>query len=314
MKKKSAISKSITISIFLFLCLSVIALFFYEIRSYKLRIKDVLEVEMARIEKDLDKKFDHTHEVINKMIVEIKKNPQDKKYINEVMKIYKTNPYLVDEFSWTVFSWTNSNNKIIVDTRYGISSDLRDLSMRDYMKFTQKEAGKFFLGQPVIGSPSQKWTIPGGVGAELNGKYLGTMTIGFEIEVLASLLQRNITNNYVTFKLLGSSKKPILCTQSIKYQIYKNSDLELEEIVRKNIDEMENKNAVEAFYINVFGEDAKAILLKKSDKYPFILIATYEHKMLEKKLLESYFNKVKIELLILMTLLSLFLSYRFVFK
>lgn len=313
--KKRTIKKVFLISFYVLLAITAtLLLFFYEVNNEKIRINNILKQEEKNIEASFLDKLDHTEFVIKEMIGHILQNPHDKKYIYGVMETYKTKPDFIESFSWTIFSWTDPKNQIIVDAVYGIIDKPLDLSMRDYIHLTQNDTGKFYLGEPVFGSTSKKWMIPGGIGAELpNGKYLGSMTIGFEIEVLAKLLHNVVKNKNVSFKLIDLTNLPILYISNNYYDNCKKEVCNLDEDTTKILNNLKFSQNESISDLKVIGENSKAILAKKLQKYPYILLLEYDKNAFKKELIKNYIAKIKILTIFTIFLLSLILSYKIVF-
>lgn len=309
------LKKSLVFGVLPLFCVvfGLILLWLVNVKIWEDKITESLESEIIAIENTIYDKLDHTKNIMNSMILMIKERPYDKKHANEVLKIYKNNPYFIDDFSWTLFSWTNNRFKIIVDGKYGIMKKPYDLSNRDYVDATKENPGELILGTPVIGSTSYKWMIPGGVGARLKGKFLGTMTIGFEIEVLANLIQKSISNSDSSFVLLYEDGKPILRAESIRYSSYRNLDRDVNDSILTAVCDLSDTNYDQLISVNLARGEVKALLIHKSHKYPFILALKYDEAKIWAKLLESYISKVKIMVLFLMLLTSIVLAVRFAF-
>lgn len=308
LKKKLTILFVSTLTIALLLA----ALLYYELTFQKKLIAKLLLKESKKVETALADKLDHTENIMKKMISEIKKKPKNKVFINNVMKIYKTEPRFIENFSWTVFSWTDSDNKIIVDTKYEIMKKPYDLSDRDYIKLTQKFPDKLFLGRQVIGSTSKKWMIPAGVGAYLGGKYLGSMTIGFEIETLASILQKEIDSSKLKLTLFDArSQEKILTSYNFKYKTFQNTSPNLEKNIETSLSNLKkNRNLKIISRVDILKEKP-IFLIKKLEKYPFIISLEYNKKGLKNEIFRLFLKKLKISLLILMMMSAIIYSVRY---
>lgn len=241
------------------------------------KIRSDLELESVRLERALADKIDHTFSIIKSINLQIEENPANKNHINEILKRYRSHPSLSDTFSWTLFSWSDENYQIIVDSKYGIMKEPFDLSIRDYVPMTEKEPGEFHLGAPVIGSTSKKWMIPGGVGViDLNGKYLGATTIGFEIETLAKSLHKTIRNFDVKFELFGKNEVGILYGDARSYGTYKTSDDDsYNQKIGKILNQINSLKSDNIFDISLL-KNRHAFLAKKISDYPYIIVLKYD--------------------------------------
>ncbi len=288
-------------------------IFFYEARLQKAEITKLLIKEEVLIEEGFLTKLDLTYGVIQEMTQQIIEDPYNKAEILKIIKTKENQHNLNDVFPWTIFSWTNSQNQIIVDATYGIMKDPFDLSIRDYIQLTSQTADKFFLGTPVFGSTSKKWMIPGGVGVNLNDQYLGTMTIGFEIEILAKMLHYSIKNRKIKFTLIDLGNLPILYASTNDHGNCREKLCEIDQETTALINQIKfsDENAELIQIKNISGK--KAIFLKKLDKYPYIFLLEYDPQALKTELIESYKTKIKIITVFIIFLISLIFSYRLVF-
>lgn len=260
------------------------------INSAKDEIHHDLQIEMVNLERSLSDKIDHTFSILKNINSQIAEDPTNKKHINDILKRYPTSPSLNESFAWTIFSWSNSEFQLTVDATYGIMDKPYDLSTRDYISLTEKEPNIFHLGSPIIGSTSRKWMIPGGVGnTDENGKYLGTMTIGFEIGALAKLLHNIVQNPNVNFSLFNKNEVPILHGDIKNSNIDKISDDNSFNLATSTVlNKINSKQSEEVFSISLFG-NRHAFLAKKVTNYPFILFLRYDKHAIG----SSFWNLVK---------------------
>jgi two-component system sensor histidine kinase ChiS len=269
-----------TFTIFFATTIAVVALivwfFLYLINIEKYKIQTAMEMESTRLERALTDRVEHTFAIIKNINSQIAKNPSNK-HINEILTRFKSSPELSDTFSWTIFSWANAQNKITVDSEYGIMKKPFDLSGRDYISFTKIDPQKFHLGMPVFGSTSKKWMIPGGVGAvDKNGKYLGALTIGFEINSLARSLHKAIQNYNVGFELLNNQGTPILYANNSAFGISENDE-------KKNLAPASMLDKAAATELGTYSDinlwkNEHGFLVKKLSNFPYFLFLKYDEK------------------------------------
>lgn len=257
------------------------------VSSAKSQIESDLQIEMANLERSLNDVIDHTFSIAQSINLQIAENPTNKKHINEILRTYKTQPNLTSTFSWTLFSWSNENYQIIVDSKYGIMEKPFDLSIRDYIPITEKEPEKFHLGAPVIGSTSNKWMIPAGVGiVDKEGNYLGAISIGFEIEALSKLLHKIVQNPNVKFSLFGKNEVPILYGDAESFGVDKSGDDDATNNLKisKVLDEI-NSGKTDKFFDISLTKNSHAFLAKKVANHPYILFLKYDPKGIDNTLL-----------------------------
>ncbi|MES2962214.1 MAG: ATP-binding protein [Pseudomonadota bacterium] len=247
-------------------------------QSVKNKIQSDLEIEMARMERSFTDKIDHTSSIIKNINYQIAENPRSKKHIDEILKRYRDSSGLTN-LSWTIFSWSDDKFQFTVDAKYGIISNPENFSVanRDYIPLTKKEPGKFHLGTPIIGLTSKKWMIPGGVGLnDKSGKYLGAISIGFEVERIAKSLHQIIQNPDVKFNLFGKNEMPILYGDVKSYGVDQlandnNYDVESNHI----LDQINSSPNDKVFEMTVL-KNGHAFLAKKIADYPYALVLKYD--------------------------------------
>lgn len=300
------------LAIFLTAILLMTWFFIRLINSTKEKIKTDLEIEMARIERGFTDKIDHTFFTIKNINSQIAQDPKNKKHIDEVLSAYRSNSTLTNSFSWTVFGWLDDDYKIIVNSREGIMKNPIDLSVSNHIPFTEKQPDVLKLGSPVIGGISKKWIIPGGVGLiDKNGKYLGTTTIGFEIEILAKLLNKVLQNPEIDFKLYSRNGVPIFHGNCKIYGVDKSSDEAINNTqVSKILNQINSSTKDKIFDISLF-QNRHAILIKKIADYPYIMILTYDEKAIKKEFFYIASSRlIEIFSIIFVLLILLILIYR----
>jgi len=250
-------------------------------KSVKNKIQSDLEIEMARMERGFSDKIDHTYSIIKNINYQISENPHSKKHINEILKRYRDNDNL-NNLSWTIFSWSDDKYQFTVDAKYGIIPNPANFSVknRDYIPLTKEEPDKFHIGTPIFGLTSKKWMIPGGVGlSDKNGKYLGAISIGFEIERIAKSLHQIIQNPEVKFNLFGKNEMSILYGDVKSYGVERlandnNYDIESSHILDQ-INSSQSAGNDKVFEMN-FLKNSHAFLAKKIADYPYILVLKYD--------------------------------------
>ncbi len=125
----------------------------------------------------------------------------DKEKIHKLLSTFLTTNSQVDvAVTWSAFSWIDSQKKLTIDGTSGIISKPIDLSDRDYLKYTEHSLNKVIFGQAVYGVLSQRLLIPAGLGTfSSDGKYIGTLVFGFDIEKLVSKIEKTVENENISF-------------------------------------------------------------------------------------------------------------------
>ena len=195
--------------------------------------------------------------------------------------------------TWTAFSWTNAQHKIVVDLIYGIVKKSIDLSKRDYMPETVKLPGKIHLGNPTYGSTSKTWMIPAGIGAvDKKGNYIGAMTIGFSIDALVDRLKASINVQGVSFTLLDKNLNIILksCPKLEKLEALESNAQPYLPTILKNTNFPIN-NSLPISYVDILGNQINYYVFKFS-KYPYILYLTYDKALIKQEVWSNFYFRL----------------------
>jgi len=256
------------------------------IQIKKDQLNNLLLQEEPIIENILLERFNTAFFLIEKMGKEIAKNPDNKAHIRDVLDKYKSDVSLNKSFSWTIFSWSNKDLLLIVDGEYGIMKNPVSLATRSYVKESIEKPWIRLLGEPVYGSTSKKWMIPGGIGiSDSEQKILGTLTIGFEIEGLAQVIKDSLKDKNINVDLIYNDRLPVLSI---------------------------NKSTISASPEDIkLTYDNGVSINKKLQNYPYNLVLTYDKYVVSSIFWEIIYSRI-IEILvtILLSFSLLFLIYK----
>jgi len=147
-----------TITSLLLVTLFITSIFFYT-QFQKEQISKDLDVAMSKVERTFVDIINNTEYIMNLIGFQIQEKPEDKEYINNILKRFRTNSRLSNQLSWTIFSWVDNNNILTVDAVYGVMEKPVNISDRDYLPLSRTNPGKLILGQPITGPTSNKWMI-----------------------------------------------------------------------------------------------------------------------------------------------------------
>ena len=75
--------------------------------------------------------FYHTEFLMKNINDKIKQQPQNLEFIDNIISKYSVSPDSENSLSWTIFSWANDKDKIVVDAVYGVMQNPYDISSRD---------------------------------------------------------------------------------------------------------------------------------------------------------------------------------------
>ena len=175
------------------------------ISSYKLHSKQIiskLEHNADLMLASFNEKINSTSFVMKFINSKIILDPNNINHIDNILQTFR-NTIKIQDLTWTIFSWVNADNILIVDSFYGIMQEPIDLNNRDYLAQTRIAHDVLHIGQPVYGSTSSQWMIPVGVGTKNNnGNYVGSITLGIRIDTLIHSLNKITNSDGIYFFLL----------------------------------------------------------------------------------------------------------------
>jgi signal transduction histidine kinase len=233
-----------------------------------------LENQASRVERSLADTISYTSYLVDYINNQIKENGGDLDFIEELLTSFRFNPALNTAVPWTMFSWVNSDFQMIVNSDRGRLKPHYDVSGRDYIPYTVKNPGKIILGKPVFGKVSNKWIIPAGIGVtDKQGKYLGTMAFGFNINSLTQKLEQLLNMRGVSFALINKDLQAVVESKS-RY-ISENTSL-----IKKvsNFDYSKRSAGILSTY-SFFGKNEGFSYYQSLPQYGYVLIIAYDKKL-----------------------------------
>jgi signal transduction histidine kinase len=263
-----------------------------------------LESEAAKIDNTLTDIFDLTSELMKMIASQIIYNYEDKDYIKAILYKYKANPNVLNVLSWNSFFWIDSDNKITIDDTDKILTKTMDLTGRSYLKKTIIKPNEFIIGNLAEGATGKKTIIPAGVGAvDSNGRYIGTISVGFDINKLSARLAHSTKAIGTEFLLLDENLDFILSCAHSKFNpeaaktlIKKNNNFALNgKTYSKLKDLIEGNN----YYIIKF------------NNYPFVLCVYFDKSLVIQYLWEDITSRlIEISIVIMASFLLVVFIYR----
>jgi two-component system, sensor histidine kinase ChiS len=271
-------------------------------------IKERLTAQEKRVERTLIDHFDYTEHMMIYMAHQISENGAGNniKFIYDLLHSFKTDPKVDNLLSWSTFMWNNKEHQIIVEGVKGILETPRDLSRREYIPKTVASPHKLFLGQPAYGAMSAQWVIPGGVGAvDKKGKYIGGISMGFNIAKLVAKLDYAINAPGVTFGLFDEDCILIGQTPRSDFSIINKA------LIEKLKNNVPFANSGLLYKSSLFGEDKGFVFYQALTKYPYILVLKYDKSMSDHELWKAMFFRItEFVLIAIIIIITLFFLYR----
>lgn len=245
-----------------------------EIKRYQeMKLLKKFESSSSSVSQLFADNIKHTEFMMKIINDQISKDPNNLEYINNILDKYKITRDDGNVLSWTIFSWANNEDKIVVDAFYGVMEKPFDLSSRDYLVHTKQIPDKLIMGSPVYGSTSKKWMIPGGVGLKnKNGEYLGSLTIGFDLNTIFLTLKPLIKDENITFYIFDRKMNLLIDSAKTKQGPQNIVPPQVQKVISSYASKLNNQPI---YNINVLG-DEENYLIKKFDELPFYIYVKYD--------------------------------------
>lgn len=175
------------------------------------RTTNTIKAEALRVDNSINDIVDYTSYILEHIITEIAKDPLDKQHILEILSTYKVDPKVSAILSWTMFSWADSEEKIVVSSGRGILDQGVSLKDRDYIDDVRSHPWNIKLGSLVSGAISKELIVPVAMGAaDESGQYLGNLVIGLITDSLYEKLKQGNKDSNVEFIILDKQGRPAI--------------------------------------------------------------------------------------------------------
>jgi signal transduction histidine kinase len=234
---------------------------------YSERVVADLAKEAERIDHTLSYEIDNSAYLLGAMGRQISYFPPDNlPPIAQLLKAFdaKTDVY-------TLFSWINANQQLVVSSSKGVLERPVDVSDRDYVKKALADPWKMQIGRPVEGRVSGRWIIPLAMGlTDVTGKHIGTLLISMDINELTSQISHVVNKQSFSFAIV--SKTLILLTQVSEDENFVGTQFPLQKLSTVNItQDPRGILSTDTFY----GMSNNYSYYSVSDQYPYIILLGY---------------------------------------
>jgi len=203
--------------------------------------------------------------------------------------------------TWNAFSWIDKNNKLVADGAAGVLSRHADLSGRDYLMLTRVNPNKLIFGNPRVGALSQRFIVPAGVGVFSNeSEYLGTLVFGFDIEKVLAKIERNISDQSVSFVILQNGNIAFASS---------NFDKKSSSVIDDVTARLAANNLVEKQITaskNALSKDNYFYSFQHMKDYPFDILAIYDQERSYQQIINLFLKQSFLLLVIIFSCVILF--------
>ncbi len=244
--------------------------FYFRQKIYSQKTSVNLEAQLLRVERVLEDDISYSAYLMKYLGDQIKShNYHDLKFISDLLSSFGLKSISENKTLWNMFSWSNSNMEVVVNSTFGIISPI-NIKSREYIGATVSDPGVIHLGKPSYGKVSGEWIIPTGMGfVDKTGKYLGAVVFGFKIDVLKKNLKSAIIDDQTSFVIYDYDMDQIVTSDNYV------SNVQFEKLIEKAL--KSGKNSGELGEFSIFSASDDYGYFKKIDKYRYIIITKNDH-------------------------------------
>ncbi len=222
--------------------------------------------------------FSHTNRINSHLGKQIAENGADD--LNFILELFQKADKIQHKdkglFSWTSFDWVNSKNHQTVNSRIGVRKNPPNMSHRQFSYKSPKNPWTLQVSYPVLGNPSKMWVIPAGTGiTDKNGKYLGSIVVGFNIVEFTSKVESRINKN-VSFIVLDEDLNIIM--QSRDNVLARNDSF-----FKNNVDIAKFNKNLGVLDQSIISGDIHYSYYEKIKNHPYIIITGFNKAFLDQE-------------------------------
>ena len=231
-------------------------------------VADDLEKESLRIERTLATEMESANYILSSLGKQIVLD-NDRSYIKlaQIMKSFDNKDYI-----YSILSWINPEQMLVVSSNKGVLDKAVDISDRDYVKKAFSDPWKMTIGRPIEGRVSGRWIIPVAMGiTDYTGKFIGTIMISIDIDVLTDRLSRLIHRDGLSFAIVSKTFIPI--TQVSDDKDFVGNNFPLQRLVSVNFSKAPSGLISRG---SAFIGNYNYAYYRMAADYPYIILLTYD--------------------------------------
>jgi|CXWL01.1.fsa_nt_gi signal transduction histidine kinase len=158
-----------------------------------------LEKEAARIESTISTEMGNASYMLASLGRQIIIDPdRDYTKLAQALKSFDNKNHI-----YSIFSWTNTDKKMVISSNKGVLKEPVDISDRDFIQQAATDSWKMHIGRPIEGRVSGRWVIPVSMGiTDDTGKFIGIISLSIDIEVLTNHIRNLVKRDGVSFAVV----------------------------------------------------------------------------------------------------------------
>lgn len=231
------------------------------------KIASELEKEALRIDHALSGEMESANYMLSSLGRQIViDSNHDYTKLAQSLKSFDNKGYI-----YTIFSWTDVNQKMVVSSNKGVLEEAVDISDRDFIQQSALDSWKMHIGRSIEGRVSGRWVIPAGMGiTDYTGKFLGIISLSLDIKILTDKIKDSVKRDGISFAIVSKSLIPIS-------EVSDDKSFITDDFTKKlvDIDLSKNHSGLIAKGNLLWGTGSYAYY-RVSDNYPYIILMGYD--------------------------------------
>ncbi|MEQ1790612.1 MAG: cache domain-containing protein, partial [Rickettsiales bacterium] len=227
-----------------------------------------LKKEAARIEATISTEMGNANYMLSSLGRQIIIDP-DRSYtkLAQSLKSFDNKNYI-----YSIFSWTDTDKKLVVSSNKGVLEEPVDISDRDFIKDAATDAWRMHIGRPIEGRVSGRWVIPVAMGiTDYTGKFVGIISLSIDIGVLTEQIRNLVKRDGISFAVV--SKNLVTLAEVSDGNNFIKDNFSAQKFI--NVDFNKNPSGLISKGSLIWGTGIYAYY-SVSDNYPYIVLMGYD--------------------------------------
>lgn len=227
-----------------------------------------LEKEVARIEATISTEMGNANYMLASLGRQIIISPDhDYTKLAQSLKSFDSKSHV-----YSIFSWTNTDKKMVVSSNKGVLEEPIDISDRDFIQQAASDSWKMHIGRPIEGRVSGKWVIPVAMGiTDYTGKFVGIISLSMDIGVLTERMRNLVKRDGISFGIV--SKDLVALAEVSDSKNFFNDNFPAQKLV--NIDFDKNPKGLISKGSLIWGTGVYTYY-RLSEEFPYVVLMGYD--------------------------------------
>lgn len=203
---------------------------------------------------------------------------------------------------YSIISWIDANQKVVISSNHGILEKLVDVSDRDYVRLAIAEPWKMRIAPPIEGRVSGRWIIPVAMAiTDYTGKFIGIVMISMDISMLTDHLSHLVKRDGISFAIVSKTLMPL--TEVSDQENFVTNNFPTQKLVNVNFSDSPSGLLSAG---SIFWGTRNYSYYRVSKEYPYIILLGYDPRFSDEGVRKMLWSSLG-QLLILAAVFVLFL-------